>query len=379
MPNVKEMNMIYEVTPNDQPILLVAGHGCGKSESIRDFFEAKGYRVVALFLGQMSDAGDLLGLPDRTDVNEKGIFHRVTTFCSPMWWPRNPEEKVVLFLDELNRAKPETMQVIMDLVLNRKLADRSLPSSCRIIAAINPPGDIYNVEDMEPALLDRFNCYEFRPDVDEWIDWASKKKVHRHVIGFISRHHNLLDQPNSKDQRANEVYPSRRSWKRVSDIINKNSDLLNSPDSLLSTMLGIVGTTAVSAFGKDLREAEKGVHAGTIITKFHEQVEKIEMKLQSMNVQDIIALNREITSWLTENTENLKSGVSKETAAQYTYNIQRYLEAIPTEAMAEFMNLLAEDNKTKQWPKIVMVLNKKFADKMLEIMKGELNKPAKVV
>jgi hypothetical protein len=59
-------------------------------------------------------------------------------------------------------------------------------------------------------------------------------------------------------------------------------------------MLGIVGTAATSAFSKYLREAEKGIHAGTLVTKFHERVEELEMKLSQMKVQDLTALSREI-------------------------------------------------------------------------------------
>lgn len=371
MPNIKEMNATYELTPIDQPILLKAIHGVGKSETIKEYFEAKGYRVIPFFLGQMSDAGDILGLPERIEVD--GI--KRTTFCPPVWWPTNIDEKVVLFLDEMNRAKPELSQIIMDLVLNRKLAGRNLPKNCRVIAAINPVEDgIYQVEDIEPALLDRFNCYEFRPSVDEWISWATAKKVQRHVIGFISRHNDLLDPPNSKDQRANEVYPSRRSWKRVSDILNNNPNIFTTPDILSNILLGIIGTTATSSFAKYLREAEKGIHAGTLITKYNERKEEFEMRLSRMNVQDIIALNREVICWFNDNEEVFKS-LDKTTQAQYTYNLQNYLEATPLETMAEFFNLLSEENKMKTWPAILLRINRALGQKMVDAVRGDSNKP----
>jgi len=124
-----------------------------------------------------------------------------------------------------------------------------------------------------------------------------------------------------------------------------------------------------------LRETEKGIHVGTLITKFHERIEEFEMKLSKMNVQDIIALNREVICWFNDNSESLKSGLSKETAAQYTYNLQRYLETIPAEAMAEFYHIFAEDNKTKAWPRIVLSLNREIAAKMVDAIRGDNNKP----
>ena len=371
MPSIKELNRIYEVTPIDQPILLKAIHGVGKSETVKEYFESRGYRVIPFFLGQMSDAGDVLGLPDRIIKDGR----KVMEFCAPIWWPFDMEEKVVLFLDELNRAKPEMANVIMDLVLNRKLAGRSLPKNCRVIAAINPVDDgIYQVEDMDPALVDRFNCFEFRPTVDEWLTWAVSKKVHRCVMGFVSRHNDLLDPPNSHDQRANEVYPSRRSWKRVSDIINGTPDLLTNPDTLTTAMLGIVGTAATSSFMKYLRESEKGIHAGALITKFHERVEEFETKLSQMKVQDIVALNREIIVWFNDNADTFKT-LDKGTQAQYTYNLQRYLEVIPLEAMGEFFNLMSEENRVKQWTKTVFAVNRVIGEKMVQHIRGNSLKP----
>ena len=93
--NIKELKFLFEVTPPDQAIMLEAIHGIGKSEFIKSYWESRGYKVIILFCSQMADAGDLIGLPDRIDVN--GI--KTTIFCQPYWWPK-VNEKVVIFLDE---------------------------------------------------------------------------------------------------------------------------------------------------------------------------------------------------------------------------------------------------------------------------------------
>lgn len=371
MPSIKELKTIYASTPIDQPILLEGGHGCGKSESVKEYWESEGYRVMPYFLGQMSDAGDVLGLPDRFSKVVNGVEYRFMDFCPPAWWPIDENEKVVLFLDELNRAKPELMNVIMDLVLNRKLAGRNLPNNCRIIAAQNPAeGGLYMVEDLETALLDRFNKYDFDPTIDEWLDWAVSKKVNKLVMGFISRNNDMLDPPKDKKTiRANTVYTSRRSWKRVSDILNQNPNLVNQPDMLMTILKGVIGTVATSSFSKYIREFEKGIQAGVLITRFHERVEEFEMKLSKMNVQDIIALNREIIMWFAENESNMKL-MEKGKSAQLTYNLQRFLDVIPVEAMAEFFGLLINENRTKTWVRYLMTINPEIGRKMMNVMAG---------
>ena len=58
---------ILDQTPATQNIMLVGRHGIGKSEILTQYFSAKGMKVVALFLGQMSDPGDLIGLPSKAE------------------------------------------------------------------------------------------------------------------------------------------------------------------------------------------------------------------------------------------------------------------------------------------------------------------------
>lgn len=128
--NTKELITVMESTPAEQNIMLSGKHGIGKSQIITKFFEEKGFRVVTLFLGQMSDPGDLIGLPRMDEKTGK------TEFMPPYWFPTDGKP-IVLFLDELNRARPEVLQTIMDLALNRKLAGRSLPAGSRIMSAVN--------------------------------------------------------------------------------------------------------------------------------------------------------------------------------------------------------------------------------------------------
>ncbi|MDO5774645.1 MAG: AAA family ATPase [Spirochaetales bacterium] len=151
--NAEQLLFILENTPPQQNIMLVGRHGIGKSQILENFFQKKGFKVTTLFLGQMSDPGDLIGLP------EKNLKTGRTDFMLPYWFPID-EKPVVLFLDELNRARPEVLQTVMDLTLNRKLAGKSLPNGSRIISAVNGGGE-YQLTDLDPALISRFNICGF--------------------------------------------------------------------------------------------------------------------------------------------------------------------------------------------------------------------------
>ena len=69
--NARELESLLAATPASQNIMLTGKHGIGKSQILEKFFTARGERVVILFLGQMSDPGDLIGLPRLDEMSGK--------------------------------------------------------------------------------------------------------------------------------------------------------------------------------------------------------------------------------------------------------------------------------------------------------------------
>ena len=65
--NITELRQLLDITPAGHNLMLVGNHGIGKSEILTSYFSEKGMTVVALFLGQMSDPGDLIGLPRKNE------------------------------------------------------------------------------------------------------------------------------------------------------------------------------------------------------------------------------------------------------------------------------------------------------------------------
>ncbi len=235
--NSKELRELLDTTPSSHNIMLSGKHGIGKSQIITKHFEAKGTKVVTLFLGQMSDPGDLIGLPHKNEHTAK------TDFMPPYWFPID-NQPVALFLDELNRARPEILQTIMDLALNRKLAGRSLPEGSRIISAVND-GEEYQLTDLDPALVSRFNIYNFTPSVEEWLLWASNADVDQRVLSFIEESPNFLDGLKNQPLEASclEKSPDRRAWERVSDILKATTNINGVTKK---TVAGIVGAKAAN-------------------------------------------------------------------------------------------------------------------------------------
>ena len=326
-----ELLSLLDITPADQNLMLVGNHGIGKSEILTDYFSGKGMKVVPLFLGQMSDPGDLIGIPNRNDTTGK------TEFMPPYWFPLDGKP-VVLFLDELNRARPEVLQTIMDLALNRTLAGRRLPDGSRIISAVNA-GDQYQLTDLDPALVSRFNVVTFRPTAQEWLLWAEKVGVDARVRDFIRENPMWLDKnPDAKEgaDTGLDKTPDRRGWKRVSDILKTAGDI--SP-IVTKAIAAIVGPKAASALAGSV-SARKILSGREVLQNF----EKHLPTLKGYELHQLSMVNDGIFRHL--EVENL-SGQARENAKRNIDAYFTFLSKEKKEAAAHFANLYVQGTYPK--------------------------------
>ncbi|TWT89311.1 AAA family ATPase [Neorhodopirellula pilleata] len=286
--DVTELNELLAVTPPQQNIMLAGRHGIGKSQTITEFYRRRGMPVVAFFLGQMSDPGDLIGLMHQDETTQR------SEFMPPYWWPVD-DQPVALFLDELNRARPEILQSVMELALNKTLAGKKLPEGSVIVSAVNE-GDEYQLTDLDPALVSRFNLYHFAPTVDDWMRWASEHRIDARVIGFLQKQPHYLDGDSVADP-SSAVFssglvktPDRRGWARVSDLIGPLATLT---PMHIKMVAGIVGPTAATAFRKSLA-TPLPVTPDEVLLAWSTHRKTIA----KMPLQELLLLNEQILMWL---------------------------------------------------------------------------------
>lgn len=322
--DVKELMEVLDNTPANQNIMLVGKHGIGKSQILTQYYQKKGMPVIALFLGQMSDPGDLIGLPHKDPDTGR------SEFMPPYWWPSDGRP-TVLFLDELNRARPELLQSVQDLTLNRTLAGKKLPEGSVVLSAVNA-GDEYQLTDLDPALLSRFNIYEFVPSVEDWGVWARKNGIDKRVITFIEKNSSFIDpQLSDTSDELIEKTADRRAWVRVSDIVGPHKSL---GLSLIKIVAGVVGVNAAMAFKKFV-ESFQAVSPEQLLLKF---TRKLTKELDSLSLQDIIYLNKQVIFWLDENIRNMAEAKRKKALS----NLEKYIiylkETDRREAIADLIN-----------------------------------------
>lgn len=367
--DTKKLLHILDVTPATHNIMLVGRHGIGKSEILTDYYQRKGMRVVPLFLGQMSDPGDLIGLPTKTGER--------TDFLPPYWFPIDGQP-IVLFLDELNRARPEILQTVMDLALNRRLAGHALPKGSRIISAVNE-GDEYQLTHLDPSLVSRFNVYQFCPTVQEWLLWAKQIHLDQRVIDFIQSEPTLLDStPELKEGEDTglEKYPDRRAWRRVSDVLQDVAPdgsmrpRRNISEDDLDLIAGIVGAQAASRFFAFTQGRQMLTGAQVL-----NDCDACEAQLRSYRLHQLAIINESIfqhleisypdaTQLLTYSAAALDENSPMDIVQLHRYadNFQRYYSLLENmeqnEAIAHMANLF----ESGSYPEAILFISTFCAD-----------------
>ncbi|WP_406033128.1 AAA family ATPase [Treponema saccharophilum] len=326
--NANELKKILDMTPESQNILLAGKHGIGKSQILTNYYKKTGIKVIPLFLGQMSDPGDLIGLPYKNETTGK------TEFMPPYWFPTDGTP-IVLFLDELNRARPEVLQTIMDLALNKTLAGKSLPKGSRIISAVNT-GDEYQLTDLDPALVSRFNVFEFMPSVPEWLLWAEKSGIDERIISFVSQNPDYLDGAAlRKEDMGLEKTPDRRGWERISDIIKGKPNVSDEIYKKISA--GIIGMPAATKFFAAISK-NSVLSAQEILTQDFKDVEDT---LKKYSTPTLAIVNESLFRYIES------KNYDKSKTAEIARNLDKYFGMLilemKQEAMGHFANLFTSE------------------------------------
>lgn len=141
---------------NNMNVMLIGLHGTGKTETVRQLAEDMGYKLKAYSCATLDPFTDLVGVPIPQEVNGRTILKMIR--------PVDIDEAEIVFFDELNRARPEVQDAVLEIINNRTINGEPLPNLKCCWAAINPPNGDYNVDELDPALMDRFDAYiEFTP------------------------------------------------------------------------------------------------------------------------------------------------------------------------------------------------------------------------
>ena len=224
--------------------LLVLGlAGTGKTEMAQQACERTNYEHIYLNLSVL-EAPDLIGLPMIT-------ADKRVEYATPQFLPRHDAgatpKKYVLIVDEIDKAKPELQNPLLELFQFHSINGTKLDIQA-IIATGNMPEEGAFSQPISMALTNRCKVFKLTHSFEVWREWAQENNVNPLVIGFLSKNQEYLCMPSVEGDPTAYCRPSPRSWAQAASELNLTDPKVHSVDFQSMLVAGRVGTAAAVKF-----------------------------------------------------------------------------------------------------------------------------------
>lgn len=286
----------------NRPYMLWGPPGIGKSDLVHQVGSQLGRKVRDI----------RLALYDQTEV--KGtpyIQNGLMKWAPSCEFPQDPDADDILFLDELPSAPPSVQGAAYQLILNGRVGEYVLPKNCRIIAAGNRESDRGISYRMPKPLANRFVHGDLRVDVDQWLDYAIRQKVHKDVVGYVS--HMKQDLFDFEPTSASHAFATPRSWFFVDQIVKNASK--NSNESFASLISGTIGEGIAIKFINHCKIADKLPFA----------IDVLEGRVKKFDGVDISATYSLIISMCYEIKLHIENNKPKDLINKYLDNYLQFM------------------------------------------------------
>jgi hypothetical protein len=334
--------------------------GSGKSARVKALAEEMGYGYFPMVASQREPV-DIIGLPyirpyKYTDpaTGEKKEM-QVTDYNPPVWFAQAVYEgKMILFLDELNRARPDVIKAVFELINERRLNNHYLHPSVIIVVACNPEdAESRNaVNNFDHAMTDRLLHLHSVSDYSTWKDWAKKTtktgvgNIHPDIIEYLDG-----DKQNfTKHFEDTLTFPvtinqTGRSWERASfihSVFETDEDLKSDRNRTLletETLKGAVGADIAISFMQSLTTKVKPLTGEEVLLMSRETRAKLKKLTDKTDLTDM----RLDVIKATMNNVSQKVNESKEEAVKYSKSILEFSKMLNEELFRMFLSAIVDN------------------------------------
>ena len=187
--------------------------GIGKSKFLECFASEFGFSYYHLASNQLAEKADLTAVqyePHPTKPRKNPVYYPHKTIQNAIDFAEdNPTEKVLLFLDEINRTSSDVTSALLTLSTEREIGSERIPKNIYLVAAGNDHG---NVTQLDTASISRFWVCDVEPDLETFI--KVNPNLHPIVKSVLEKNPDLLlckesgittktdDDKNNTDQEA---------------------------------------------------------------------------------------------------------------------------------------------------------------------------------
>ena len=213
--------------------------GIGKSQLMHQV-ASKLERPILDFRANLFDPVDVRGIPFHEAIEGTNMTYWAPPSIFPYEHRDSPEG--IFFLDELTTAPTATQNAFLQLCLDRKVGDYTLPNGWSIVGASNRLADMAAVYEMTSAMKDRWLHYILEPDVETWCEWAAENNISDVITSFIRFRPNLLHDFDP----TYTAFPTPRSYQILDRKLRMND---NSEEArFFSGVSAILGNGAAGEF-----------------------------------------------------------------------------------------------------------------------------------
>lgn len=296
------------------PILCLGKSGIGKTESIIQVAKEMGIGYKELRLINYTET-DLIGIPT-IEKTDGGTL--VTRWAQMGRLPVADQdgEVGILVLDEVCSATRTVRAAAYQLMdSSRSVGDYKLPDKWLIVALGNGPEDGGVFEGLEAAFLSRAKCMRVDPNLDSWMNWALQAGVNPAVTGFISFQPQSLWDLDLESEYGAEVYPCPRSWKSLSDLLNKaeakRGGMLDNNSVLMYSSICVGEKTGLS-FAAFYQYMDKTVSVDEILNGTADaNVRNVDRQVVYLQIQTVIGAVTEVLKTTKKGNDWTEEGYKK--------------------------------------------------------------------
>jgi len=235
----------------------------------------------------------------------------------------------IIDLEEVNRAAPDTLQPVFELLGNRAIDGKKIPDGVRIIASINPSDDPnYVVEELDGAFMRRFMCIYVVPDASSFVEYGRKKGMANAVLDYVAEHPALIWHQVSQ---YTTLMPA--VWERASDLILSLQESKRMKDYGIGLLRALLGVEVGSELFEAAQKAQKNdeISSKDVLEGYHDNA-----TLQ-IAVKDLVTKGKSAT--LATLAARVMTGIDKDI---FTCHVVHFLLDLPPDitrsALVQYMN-----------------------------------------
>lgn len=184
--------------------------GIGKSDVIRQYAATTERKFIDTRLSYAAPT-DIKGFPivDR-EAN-------VMKFATPAEYPTEPGN--VWLLDEFSCAGKAVQNAALQLVLDRRVGDYTVPDNTLLVLAGNGASHRVHVERLSSAVANRIMFIHLVPDLDDWTEWALAAGVDVRLVAFLRFRPDLLHSFDPAKWDGETGFATPRSWAAAARLV----------------------------------------------------------------------------------------------------------------------------------------------------------------